>query len=119
MELARTDHSPDDSDHSDHSLDADGVHHSDDATTIALGGPGTGPGGNGMATMVAQTATAGGQAQKRYRPAPAKTFQCRGYGECRMVFSRSEHLARHIRYGNYLIVVVMNTWSRAYVLGST
>ncbi|GJF00013.1 hypothetical protein PsYK624_162900 [Phanerochaete sordida] len=35
---------------------------------------------------------------KRYRPAPAKTFQCRGYGECRMVFSRSEHLLRHIRY---------------------
>lgn len=35
---------------------------------------------------------------KRYRPAPAKTFQCRGYGDCRMVFSRSEHLARHIRY---------------------
>ncbi|ETW85008.1 hypothetical protein HETIRDRAFT_432044, partial [Heterobasidion irregulare TC 32-1] len=34
---------------------------------------------------------------KRYRPAPAKTFQCRGYGDCRMVFSRSEHLARHIR----------------------
>ncbi|KAF7354033.1 hypothetical protein MVEN_01090200 [Mycena venus] len=29
--------------------------------------------------------------------APAKTFQCAGYGECRMVFSRSEHLARHIR----------------------
>ncbi|KAI0365160.1 hypothetical protein BV20DRAFT_909470, partial [Pilatotrama ljubarskyi] len=36
-------------------------------------------------------------AKTRYRPAPAKTFQCRGYGECRMVFSRSEHLARHIR----------------------
>ena len=35
---------------------------------------------------------------KRNRQAPAKTFQCRGYGECRMVFSRSEHLARHIRY---------------------
>ncbi|KAJ7812791.1 hypothetical protein B0H14DRAFT_1451414 [Mycena olivaceomarginata] len=34
---------------------------------------------------------------KRYRSAPAKTFQCAGYGECRMVFSRSEHLARHIR----------------------
>ena len=34
---------------------------------------------------------------RRYRPAPAKTFQCRGYGDCRMVFSRSEHLARHIR----------------------
>ncbi|KAF8839082.1 hypothetical protein BDN67DRAFT_906254 [Paxillus ammoniavirescens] len=38
-----------------------------------------------------------GGINKRYRPAPAKTFQCRGYGECRMVFSRSEHLARHIR----------------------
>ncbi|TFK20109.1 hypothetical protein FA15DRAFT_659364 [Coprinopsis marcescibilis] len=38
-----------------------------------------------------------GSGPKRYRPAPAKTFQCRGYGECNMVFSRSEHLARHIR----------------------
>jgi len=38
-----------------------------------------------------------GGVNKRYRPAPAKTFQCRGYGDCRMVFSRSEHLARHIR----------------------
>ncbi|KDQ59967.1 hypothetical protein JAAARDRAFT_192411 [Jaapia argillacea MUCL 33604] len=34
---------------------------------------------------------------KRYRPAPAKTFQCSGFGDCRMVFSRSEHLARHTR----------------------
>ena len=42
--------------------------------------------------------TGSGGINKRYRPAPAKTFQCRGYGECRMVFSRSEHLARHIRY---------------------
>ena len=41
---------------------------------------------------------AGAGVNKRYRPAPAKTFQCRGYGDCRMVFSRSEHLARHIRY---------------------
>ncbi|EIW61111.1 uncharacterized protein TRAVEDRAFT_77115, partial [Trametes versicolor FP-101664 SS1] len=40
---------------------------------------------------------ASGVGKTRYRPAPAKTFQCRGYGECRMVFSRSEHLARHIR----------------------
>ncbi|KAG9019161.1 rRNA-binding ribosome biosynthesis protein rpf2 [Tulasnella sp. 427] len=40
---------------------------------------------------------AAGAGPKRYRPAPAKTFQCRGFGECRMVFSRSEHLARHIR----------------------
>ncbi|KAH8792922.1 hypothetical protein DL96DRAFT_1448384, partial [Flagelloscypha sp. PMI_526] len=45
--------------------------------------------------------TLGGGAAKRsggaYRPTPAKTFQCRGFGDCRMVFSRSEHLARHIR----------------------
>ncbi|KZO89746.1 hypothetical protein CALVIDRAFT_491428, partial [Calocera viscosa TUFC12733] len=34
---------------------------------------------------------------KKYRGPAAKTFQCRGYGECRMVFSRSEHLARHVR----------------------
>ncbi|KLO19661.1 hypothetical protein SCHPADRAFT_935154 [Schizopora paradoxa] len=34
---------------------------------------------------------------KRVRAAPAKTFQCKGYGDCRMVFSRSEHLARHVR----------------------
>ncbi|KAG8758839.1 hypothetical protein FRC14_007257 [Serendipita sp. 396] len=34
---------------------------------------------------------------KRYRTTPAKTFQCTGFGDCRMVFSRSEHLARHIR----------------------
>ncbi|KAJ6467684.1 hypothetical protein C8R47DRAFT_812462 [Mycena vitilis] len=34
-----------------------------------------------------------GVSRKRYR----KTFQCAGYGECRMVFSRSEHLARHVR----------------------
>lgn len=57
-----------------------------------------------MAALVAPnnpsilSASAGIQGvNKRYRPAPAKTFQCRGYGECRMVFSRSEHLARHIR----------------------
>lgn len=49
-----------------------------------------------MATMVVPPPSAA--ITKRYRPAPAKTFQCRGYGECRMVFSRSEHLARHIRY---------------------
>ncbi|KAK0229223.1 hypothetical protein EDD85DRAFT_957620 [Armillaria nabsnona] len=48
-----------------------------------------------MATMVVPPPSAA--ITKRYRPAPAKTFQCRGYGECRMVFSRSEHLARHIR----------------------
>lgn len=49
-----------------------------------------------LATANASSSAAA--SSKRYRPAPAKTFQCRGYGECRMVFSRSEHLARHIRY---------------------
>lgn len=44
---------------------------------------------------------------KRYRPVPAKTFQCRGYGECRMVFSRSEHLARHIRHVSPLLLCVV------------
>jgi hypothetical protein len=39
---------------------------------------------------------------KRYRSTPAKTFQCKGFGDCRMVFSRSEHLARHIRYVLFL-----------------
>ncbi|KAJ7744804.1 hypothetical protein DFH07DRAFT_749269, partial [Mycena maculata] len=52
----------------------------------------------GLSTSANASATnAGSGVGKRYRPAPAKTFQCRGYGECRMVFSRSEHLARHIR----------------------
>ncbi|KAJ7149417.1 hypothetical protein C8R43DRAFT_1107639 [Mycena crocata] len=43
------------------------------------------------------SAIGAGGVGKRYRAPQAKTFQCRGYGECRMVFSRSEHLARHIR----------------------
>ncbi|GAO48114.1 hypothetical protein G7K_2299-t2 [Saitoella complicata NRRL Y-17804] len=28
---------------------------------------------------------------------PQKIFQCTGFGDCRMVFTRSEHLLRHIR----------------------
>ncbi|KAI8374221.1 uncharacterized protein BYT42DRAFT_499248 [Radiomyces spectabilis] len=31
------------------------------------------------------------------RSGKAKVFQCQGYGDCRMVFTRSEHLARHMR----------------------
>ncbi|KAG2021322.1 STE-12 alpha [Coprinopsis cinerea AmutBmut pab1-1] len=45
----------------------------------------------------ATTTTTTAAGTKRYRPAPTKTFQCRGFGDCTMVFSRSEHLARHIR----------------------
>ncbi|KAJ6487212.1 hypothetical protein C8R47DRAFT_1072280 [Mycena vitilis] len=51
---------------------------------------------NATAALVGGGGPGGGGVGKRYRPAPAKTFQCRGYGECRMVFSRSEHLARRI-----------------------
>ncbi|KAJ6566039.1 hypothetical protein B0H19DRAFT_1136770 [Mycena capillaripes] len=61
-----------------------------------LGALGVPPPSN-AASNATSSALAGGGVGKRYRPAPAKTFQCRGYGECRMVFSRSEHLARHIR----------------------
>ncbi|KAJ6566853.1 hypothetical protein B0H19DRAFT_1138722 [Mycena capillaripes] len=53
--------------------------------------------GNPMAHLPPSESPPPGGAGKRYRSAPAKTFQCAGYGECRMVFSRSEHLARHIR----------------------
>ncbi|KAF8261916.1 hypothetical protein EI94DRAFT_1833091 [Lactarius quietus] len=56
------------------------------------------PHSDNMAALVANTQPQqNGGPNRRYRPAPAKTFQCRGYGDCRMVFSRSEHLARHIR----------------------
>ncbi|KAF5318040.1 hypothetical protein D9619_012026 [Psilocybe cf. subviscida] len=34
---------------------------------------------------------------RRHRTVPAKTFKCTGFGDCAMVFSRSEHLARHVR----------------------
>lgn len=33
----------------------------------------------------------------RARRNEPKIFQCTGYGDCNMVFSRSEHLARHAR----------------------
>ncbi|KAF7354441.1 Nutrient and stress factor 1 [Mycena venus] len=67
---------------------------SDAASLSALGVP---PPSSAATNATAPSALSGGGVGKRYRPAPAKTFQCRGYGECRMVFSRSEHLARHIR----------------------
>lgn len=34
---------------------------------------------------------------KRPRQSKPKLFQCTGFGDCRMVFTRSEHLARHSR----------------------
>ncbi|KAI7905889.1 uncharacterized protein BX663DRAFT_498022, partial [Cokeromyces recurvatus] len=35
--------------------------------------------------------------QKRSRNPKSKLFQCTGYADCNMVFTRSEHLARHSR----------------------
>lgn len=40
----------------------------------------------------------GKSTQARPRRPPTKLFRCSGYGECNMTFSRSEHLARHVRY---------------------
>ncbi|KAG0734257.1 hypothetical protein G6F57_007296 [Rhizopus arrhizus] len=34
---------------------------------------------------------------KRTRSTKPKLFRCTGYGDCNMVFTRSEHLARHTR----------------------
>ncbi|KAI8372011.1 hypothetical protein EDC96DRAFT_501270 [Choanephora cucurbitarum] len=34
---------------------------------------------------------------KKSRSARPKVFRCTGYGDCQMVFTRSEHLARHTR----------------------
>lgn len=38
--------------------------------------------------------------QKRTRSSRPKVFQCTGFGDCKMVFTRSEHLARHSRLDN-------------------
>ncbi|KAJ7114203.1 hypothetical protein C8R43DRAFT_128590 [Mycena crocata] len=79
-------------------LNVDGYPH-----LLAMGGgEGSSSSSMGLSTsspgMMSIGGTSGtGSPPKRYRSAPAKTFQCAGYGECRMVFSRSEHLARHIR----------------------
>ena len=39
-----------------------------------------------------------GDSRRGSRSGKPKLFQCTGYGDCRMVFTRSEHLARHMRY---------------------
>ncbi|GAA5922378.1 hypothetical protein JCM3775_005708 [Rhodotorula graminis] len=35
--------------------------------------------------------------QGQLKKQPAKLFRCTGFGECQMTFTRSEHLARHVR----------------------
>ncbi|EIE80151.1 hypothetical protein G6F46_006749 [Rhizopus delemar] len=47
-------------------------------------------------TMTPSTSTSSLKA-KRTRSKEPKLFQCTGYGDCKMVFTRSEHLARHTR----------------------
>jgi hypothetical protein len=39
-----------------------------------------------------------GSVSKKTKTKSNKVFQCTGYGDCTMQFTRSEHLARHIRY---------------------
>lgn len=41
-----------------------------------------------------------GAAVKKPKTKSTKVFQCTGYGDCTMQFTRSEHLARHIRYSD-------------------
>lgn len=47
--------------------------------------------------------------------AKSKMFQCTGYGECRMVFTRSEHLARHMRLVTILIKLILCTNQFIYI----
>ncbi|TNY20748.1 hypothetical protein DMC30DRAFT_351809, partial [Rhodotorula diobovata] len=35
--------------------------------------------------------------QSQLKKQPAKLFRCTGFGDCQMTFTRSEHLARHVR----------------------
>ena len=80
------------------------LHGGIDTQVAAVDSNSTAAGADDMAALVAQQPSnptsrdANVAKGSRYRAAPAKTFQCRGYGDCRMVFSRSEHLARHVRY---------------------
>lgn len=58
----------------------------------------TAPSGTGIRGKKRKSAAdASGRAASSRSSGQAKVFQCSGFGECAMVFSRSEHLARHIR----------------------
>ncbi|KIK70114.1 hypothetical protein GYMLUDRAFT_67369 [Collybiopsis luxurians FD-317 M1] len=79
-----------DSENPNSNLDDGSLDPSSDSKMAATSAP-SASGPNNSSTANAASTT------KRARPTPSKTFQCRGFGDCRMVFSRSEHLARHIR----------------------
>ncbi|KAI7900305.1 uncharacterized protein BX663DRAFT_518210, partial [Cokeromyces recurvatus] len=48
-------------------------------------------------TTTTTTASSSSMHQKKSRSTKPKLFQCTGFGDCHMVFTRSEHLARHTR----------------------
>src|SRR5579859_390861 len=61
--------------------------------------------GSGNRTAIPQSSSRPGSSHRDTGAAPkkpksksTKIFQCTGYGDCTMQFTRSEHLARHIRY---------------------
>ena len=55
------------------------------------------PSSNGVAGEAAVTFTPDGAPIVPVGVSGGKMFRCRGYGECDKVFTRSEHLARHVR----------------------
>jgi hypothetical protein len=63
---------------------------SDDTTNSAA--PAASSSYKGKSVAAVDTASV----QRLKRPA-SKVFRCTGYGDCNMTFSRSEHLARHVR----------------------
>ena len=48
-----------------------------------------------------------GAAVKKAKTKSNKVFQCTGYGDCTMQFTRSEHLARHIRFECLWIILTL------------
>ena len=52
---------------------------------------------NGSGSRPGSSSKDSGSANKKPKTKSTKVFQCTGYGDCTMQFTRSEHLARHIR----------------------
>lgn len=50
-----------------------------------------------LSSTKSRTSTAGSSRVPDKDGNPTAVFQCRGFGDCTMTFTRSEHLARHIR----------------------
>jgi Zinc finger, C2H2 type len=54
--------------------------------------------GNGNNSRPGSSSKDSTGAIKKPKTKSNKVFQCTGYGDCTMQFTRSEHLARHIRW---------------------